>query len=312
MRRRLSAFVLLVGAMMTALLVLVSTDLAAQRATSPRPAPTPPRPANSPSTPRAKFAEWARITDPLPGPASAIGFYSAGCLQGAEPLPLDGDGYSVMRPSRRHYYAHPSLLAYLTQFASAMYARDKQFLLIGDIAPPRGGPMLTGHVSHQNGLDADIWFTTRATRPTNVQREQLGAPTFVTGRKTLKPTWGAAQAKLLAAAADNDEVNRIFVSPPIKRYMCKEYPKAAWLYRIRPWWGHEEHFHVRLVCPAENPLCNEQDGLNPADNGCGADLDWWFSAEADRDWQRLSTSTEPRSFPDLPPQCAAMPAPRSR
>ena len=32
-------------------------------------------------------------------------------------------------------------------------------ILVGDMSQPRGGPMLTGHASHQVGLDADIWLT---------------------------------------------------------------------------------------------------------------------------------------------------------
>jgi len=199
------------------------------------------------------------------------------------------------------------LIDYLTALASSRHAENKPLLLIGDLGPPRGGPMLTGHASHQNGLDADVWLTTRATPPTAVERERLSAPSFVVGRKQLKPTWTAAQAQLIAAAANNDSVNRIFVSPPIKRYMCASYSSAPWLYRLRAWWGHEDHFHVRLKCPAGNPLCQEQDGLTPSDNGCGAELDWWFSKEADRDWQRIVTSTEPRRFPELPAECRAMP-----
>jgi len=111
---------------------------------------------------------------------------------------------------------------------------------------------------------------------------------------------------LLAAAADNPAINRIFVSPPIKRYMCRNFSTAPWLYRLRAWWGHEDHFHVRLKCPGGHPLCREQDALDPANNGCGADLDWWFSIEADREWARLAASTEPRSFPKLPAACKAI------
>ena len=179
--------------------------------------------------------------------------------------------------------------------------------MIGDLAPARGGPTLSGHASHQNGLDVDIWFITRAERPTTVEREQLSAPGFVIDRKRLKPTWSPAQAKLLVAAAGNNEVDRVFVSPAIKRYMCRQSPQASWLYRLRPWWGHEDHFHVRLVCPANSPLCRPQDALDPRDNGCGADLDWWFSAAADREWTKLRTSKEPRRFPTLPEACSSMP-----
>jgi penicillin-insensitive murein endopeptidase len=246
------------------------------------------------------FAEWAAISAPMPGDPAAIGFYSAGCLQGGQVLPLDGTGYAIMRPSRRRFYGHPALIDYLTTLASARPGGQRRLLLIGDLGPARGGPTLSGHASHQNGLDVDIWFITRATSPTAVQRERLGAAGFVIDRKRLKPTWGMA-------AAGNSEVDRVFVSPPIKRYMCRQFPQASWLYRLRPWWGHEDHFHVRLVCPADSPLCRPQDPLDPVDDGCGADLDWWFSAEADREWVKLRTSKEPRRFPALPEACTALP-----
>jgi penicillin-insensitive murein endopeptidase len=252
------------------------------------------------------FAEWAKVTVPFPGRAASIGFYSAGCLEGGEALPLDGPGYAVMRPSRRRFFGHPSLLRYLTALAARTHDSTRRLLLIGDLGRPRGGPTLSGHASHQNGLDADIWFITRANRPTGTEREKLGAPGFVAGRKTLKPAWGAAQVRLLAAAADDAAVNRIFVSPPIKRYMCREFRGASWLYRLRPWWGHEEHFHVRLVCPPDSASCQAQDALDPADAGCGEDLDWWFSADADREWARIRAATEPRRFPALPVSCSAL------
>jgi penicillin-insensitive murein endopeptidase len=253
------------------------------------------------------FDRWGKITQPLPGAPASIGSYSAGCLQGAASLPLDGTGYSVMRPSRHRFYGHPSLVSYLTRLATRIYSDTMNLLLIGDMGSPRGGPMPTGHASHQDGLDADVWFLTRPNRPSDTEREQLGAPGFVVGRKRLQAIWGPAQARLLQVAADDAAVNRIFVSPPIKRYMCREFPTASWLYRLRPWWGHEDHFHVRLTCPADSPLCKQQDGLNPADNGCGADLAWWFSKAADREWARLSSSTEPRRFPELPAECSLMP-----
>ena len=254
---------------------------------------------------RAQFDRWAQIAEPLPGPPASIGFYSAGCMQGAVTLPLDGDGYAVMRPSRHRFYGHPALIDYLIALAGRMQRENRNLLLFGDLGRAPGGPMLTGHASHQNGLDADVWFTTLSRRPTNTEREGLQSASFVAGRKTLKSTWGPAQANVLAAAADSADVNRIFVSPPIKRYMCRQYPTASWLYRLRPWWGHEDHFHVRLQCPAASPLCEQQDGPNPADDGCGDDLAWWFSREADLEWKKRASSTETRRFPELPAECVA-------
>src|SRR5580765_3569118 len=73
-------------------------------------------------TDKALFDQWANEVEPLPGPAAPIGFYAAGCLQGAEALPLDGTGYAVMRPSRHRFYGHPALVSYLTALAARTYA----------------------------------------------------------------------------------------------------------------------------------------------------------------------------------------------
>lgn len=253
-----------------------------------------------------RFSQWAAIREPLPGEAASIGFYAAGCLAGAQQLPLDGDGFVRMRPSRSRGYGHPSLLSYLERLAADRHAANRSVLLIGDLGLARGGPMLTGHASHQNGLDADVWLTTRDRKPTARQRERLNAPSYVVGRKTLRPNWGETQRDLLAVAANSSSVERIFVSPPIKRDMCSQYPEAPWLHRLRAWWGHEDHFHVRLVCPPGSLECQPQDPLDAADAGCGAELDWWFSREADDEWRKLRSSTEPRRFPDLPLQCSSV------
>ena len=139
------------------LVVLASWPSALAQTSQSRRAST--APASSYGERSALFAKWAKIREPLAGPAAAVGFYAAGCLQGAEALPLDDDGYSVMRPSRHRFYGHPSLVSYITNLASTARAKFGTRLLIGDMAPPRGGPMLTGHASHQNGLDVDVWFT---------------------------------------------------------------------------------------------------------------------------------------------------------
>lgn len=255
---------------------------------------------------KALFDQWAKLTDPLPGAPTTLGFYSAGCIQGAQKFPLDGIGYAVMRPSRNRYYGHPKLIDYLTALAIKTKKDKMNLMLIGDLGPPRGGPMKTGHASHQNGLDVDIWFMMSAKKPSVDQREKLSAPSYVVDRKKLKKTWSTAQTKLLVAAADSDEVNRIFVSPAIKKDMCTKFPKADWLYRVRPWWGHDDHLHVRLNCPVDSPLCKVQDALNSADSGCGTELDWWFSKEADDEWAKIAASTEPRQFPELPLECEVM------
>src|SRR5262245_38233040 len=94
-------------------------------------------------------------TTPATGLPEAIGAYERGCLNGAQPLPADGPNWQVMRPSRHRNWGHPVLIAFLERLAQKLPTQaDWSGLLVGDIAQPRGGPMLTGHGSHQIGLDA--------------------------------------------------------------------------------------------------------------------------------------------------------------
>ena len=85
--------------------------------------------------------------------------------------------------------------------------------------------------------------------------------------------------KLLQFVVAQPEVERVFVHPAIKRALCKRTGNASWLNKIRPWWGHHYHFHVRLSCPDDQPGCKSQ--LPPPErHECGAELAWWFSNEA--------------------------------
>src|SRR6201995_4585896 len=103
-------------------------------------------------------ADWSTVTTPSPGPPQSIGFSTAGCLQGAQALPLDGRGYEAIRISRNRYWGQPVMLEYIQKLADTMKAAGQAQLYTGDIGQPRGGPAPTGHASHQIGLDADIWF----------------------------------------------------------------------------------------------------------------------------------------------------------
>ena len=49
--------------------------------------------------------------------------------------------------------------------------------------------------------------------------------------------------------------------------------------KVRPYWGHNYHFHIRIVCPAGETMCQPQDPVPPGD-GCDKSLDWWFTEEA--------------------------------
>ncbi len=211
----------------------------------------------------------------------AIGPYDRGCVAGAQKLPVNGPGWQVMRLSRNRFWGHPVLLAAIRKLA----AEAKQFdglpgILVGDMAQPIGGPLLGGHASHQTGLDADLWYMPMpAHQLTPEEREQL-APANVVNQKTLTidpAVWTDAQTKLLKRTASYPEVVRIFVHPAVKKALCGAAgTDRAWLQKIRPWYKHDDHFHIRLGCPPGSPACTAQAPVPAADDGCGMELDAWF------------------------------------
>ena len=113
---------------------------------------------------------------PAPLKARAIGSYAKGCLAGGAALPPDGPTWQAMRLSRNRNWGHPELIAYMKDLATDAPKVGWNGLLVGDLAQPRGGPMLSGHASHQIGLDADIWLTEMPNRRlTAEEREQISA-----------------------------------------------------------------------------------------------------------------------------------------
>jgi len=244
---------------------------------------------------------WSRVAAPSAGPAAAIGEFANGCVAGAAPLPLDGPGYAVVRPSRKRFYGHPELVDFVERLGARAAAAGLPVFYVGDMAQPRGGPLPFGHASHQTGLDADIWFTadTRA-RPTAAERETPVLPSMLLPDLSgVDPArFGPRQVSLLRLAASDPRVDRIFVNPVIKLALCRS-DGGAWLRRIRPWWGHDDHFHVRLACPEGSPLCVPQRPA-PDGDGCDAALEAWAHD------QKLPNAAGPPAKPKPPAACRAV------
>lgn len=229
---------------------------------------------------------WFEVPGPLDGPPRIIGGYTGGCLQGAVDLAAyEGDRFQLMRMSRKRHFAHPRMRQFIERLASEVQARGFGKLLVGDQSQARGGPATTGHASHQIGLDGDFWFwldspaTERRLSPDEV--ENLSAISMLNPDKdAVDPArFTDKQVELLKFAVAQPGVERIFVHPAIKRALCEQTGQASWLNRIRPWWGHHYHFHVRLGCPDGQKECRSQEPP-PDDPECGSELDWWFSEEA--------------------------------
>jgi penicillin-insensitive murein endopeptidase len=241
------------------------------------PVPLPPlADPNSPTVPAKEL--FARKTTPLAGPAQSIGGYADGCLSGGVALPISGPNWQVMRLSRNRNWGNPALITFLERFA-AHAKKEWNGLLIGDMSQPRGGPMISGHASHQIGLDADIWFTPMPDHVlTREEREMDGAVNMVqpNGLGVDTKVWTHERMELIRTAAMDPATTRIFVNAAIKKEMCSEAGSdRAWLSKVRPWWGHAEHFHVRTACPADSAECKPQPPPDPGD-GCGHELDFWF------------------------------------
>ena len=209
--------------------------------------------------------------------SSPIGGYARGCLAGGQRLAETGPTWQAMRLSRNRNWGHPEAIDFI-QRLSVEAARQPGWngLYIGDISQPRGGPMLTGHRSHQIGLDVDIWM-----RPAeNLQlsrnaRENISSiSTRRAGGAYVNSSWTRAHHNILKAAAEDPAVARIFVFPGAKVQMCNDARgDRSWLRKIRPWWGHHYHFHVRLNCPRGARGCVDQDPP-PRGDGC-ADAEEW-------------------------------------
>ncbi len=111
------------------------------------------------------------------------------------------------------------------------------------------------------------------------EREQLPMESFLTDPGHVNPQmWTPDFVNLLRRAVSYPEVSRIFVHPAIKKWLCDNVKEdRAFLHKISAIMGHDDHFHVRLVCPAGDAACRNQPPL-PADEGCGKGLDTWIAA----------------------------------
>src|SRR3954447_18850523 len=202
--------------------------------------PKPLPPLANPNDPKIGARElFARKILPAAMPTRVLGFYAHGCIAGAEALPINGDTWQVMRLSRNRYFAHPDMVALLKRL-SARAHKDAGWpgILVGDMSQPRGGPMFTGHASHQVGLDADIWLTPMPNRRlSREEREETSAVMMVReDRRDIDPkVWTPTHLSVIRDAAQEPAVERIFVNAAIKKALCREAKgDRGWLSKVRP------------------------------------------------------------------------------
>ena len=250
--------------------------------------------------------KWCR----RPWPLARSDFIPTAVLRAARRCPVNGSAWQVMRLSRNRNWGHPALLAFLERFARKVPTVSHwPGILVGDMSQPRGGPMLTGHASHQIGLDADIWLTPMPNRElSRLEREEMSAANMVRpDRLDIDPAkWTPDHLAVIKAAAQDPAVQRIFVNAAIKKALCREASgDRSWLTKVRPYYGHDYHFHVRLACPAGEDACRDQDPVPPGD-GCDASLAWWFSDAILHPRPGPEKPKPPLTMAQLPPECKAV------
>jgi len=240
-------------------------------------------PLENPSDPKVPAKElFARKLLPAAGPPRVIGAYNKGCIAGAKEMPITGDTWQVMRLSRNRNWGHPDLVALLKRLSRNAH-KDAGWpgILVGDMGQPRGGPMLTGHASHQIGIDADVWLTPMPDHLlSREEREEMSATMMVRNdRLDIDPNaWTPQHLAVIRDAALEPSVQRIFVNAAIKKALCREARgDRSWLHKVRPWYGHDYHFHIRMRCPPGSSQCEGQNEQSE-DDGC-EELGYWFKDE---------------------------------
>ncbi|NIQ15782.1 MAG: penicillin-insensitive murein endopeptidase [Candidatus Dadabacteria bacterium] len=238
--------------------------------------------------------------------SESIGDYHAGCVKKSIELPNGGSGYQIIRPSRKRYYGNQITIDYIRKLSRKFNKKYKSNILIADISKKGGGPIPYEHSSHQTGLDADILLFHKENYIelyTREEREELEPNSVLdeTKKKIDFSKWEELNGELLKTAANYSEVNRIFINPAIKKHLCNRYENESWLKKLRPWWGHDGHFHVRLKCPDNNHKCVDQ--KNPGHIECGEELDFWLSDEAFAKRKRERAKPRRKKALRLPPEC---------
>lgn len=255
-------------------------------------------------------------------PAEAFGSYAQGCAAGLVALPETGPSWQAMRLSRNRNWGHPELIDYIVDLSQTAQDAGWAGLYVGDMSQPRGGPMTSGHRSHQIGLDVDIWMLPpKRLNLTRQDRENLSSISVRSAdQRSVNANWTKAHYEIMKAAALDNRVDRIFVTPPVKLEMCKTARKSdkKWLQKIRPISGHNYHFHVRLKCPKGSKSCIKQTPtvrkLSKGGDGCDETLEWWVTDYLNppkpkpgaKPAKPAPKKRHPRDYTmaDLPAQCA--------
>ncbi len=192
------------------------------------------------------------------------GFYSRrGHITNATQLTTNlGD--SVANSGRRHSQYGSGLLTKTLEFTTREFSRLHPGVpvCINDLSRDSGG-RLSGHGSHQNGLDVDISFPSTGS---DCQRSPF------TNWRTLDGPDDSFRQKnwdLLKLLISTERVNILFVDRAFAEALCRHAKKPSTnttkaernkiFKKLKHWDGHTKHYHVRMTCNTQNEGCITQE-----------------------------------------------------
>jgi penicillin-insensitive murein endopeptidase len=114
---------------------------------------------------------------------------------------------------------------------------------------------------------------------------------------------------VIRAAAQEPTVQRIFVNAAIKKALCREAKgDRSWLNKVRPMYGHDYHFHIRIRCPPDASECESQPDQGPGEGCSAGDLAYWFkdSVLHPKPPKVPPKPKPPMTMAQLPPACRAV------
>ncbi|MBQ8706740.1 MAG: penicillin-insensitive murein endopeptidase [Succinivibrionaceae bacterium] len=196
-----------------------------------------------------------------------VGSYSNGCLVNGIQANPDSEFFQLYHPQNQRHYGDISLIRFLERYSKKVHQKaGVESVLVGDMSSRYGGPFNKGHASHQIGLDVDIEFAHRRLPKSKLTTRGNAVVLVDRGAQVVNSNFSRKYYDMIMIAAQDPEVERIFVSPAIKVAMCdmtRDESLQPYLRKVRPWYGHTEHFHVRLKCPAGAADCQKQEKPEP-------------------------------------------------
>ncbi len=218
-------------------------------------------------------------------PAHAVmsdpnGSYTEGTLTDAECLQESGEGYMQLYRDMERIWGTSEMIGMIEATGREMNSRfpNRDRLQVEDIAAKHGGD-ISGHASHENGLDVDIQFykldgKEHVSRWSGDHREF--APSMVNQDGSISSNFDVERNwELMKSLFRNGRVARIFIDDKLKQALCRYassknelMANANVLRNLSHEENHADHLHVRLQCPSGQRGCRGQVPRTSGATGC--------------------------------------------